>query len=178
MVLAVSANCVAFEHLIALCEDSHFSRKVGILPSGAPKSTRVPKTCSQVPFVLGGWWLYCVCRQGQPFVVEARVPVDAEGQGGGAMMTVSLRPYHKGLPLAALSFSLLVLACSHPDARLDEIDTLPPRRKKPVGSSSEPYGRLNRTPRAIEAKPTGSCGKPVGLLERSSRAIWAKQSGY
>ena len=37
------------------------------------------------------------CRQGQPLVVEARVQVDAEGQGGGAMVTVSLRPYHKGL---------------------------------------------------------------------------------
>ena len=51
------------------------------------------------------------------------------------------------------------------------------RRKKPVGSSSKPYGRLNRAARAIEAEPTGSCRKPVGLLRESSRAIGAKPSG-
>ena len=71
---------------------------------------------------------------------------------------------------SVLKGSRLVLACSRPDTRQDEIDTPSARRKKPVGSSSEPYGRLNRTPRAIEAKPTGSYGKPVGLFERSSRA--------
>ena len=31
-------------------------------------------------------------------VVEACVQVDAEGQGGGAMVTVSFRPYRKGCP--------------------------------------------------------------------------------
>ena len=54
---------------------------------------------AQVSFALGGRWLYRACRQGQPLVVEARVQADAEGRGGGAMVTVSLRPYHKGLTL-------------------------------------------------------------------------------
>ena len=45
------------------------------------------------------------------------------------------------------------------------------RRKKPVGSSSKPYGRLNRTSRAIGRKPTGYWKKPVGLFKQTSRAI-------
>ena len=61
--------------------------------------------------------------------------------------------------------------------RLD-VNSSPARRKKPVGSTSEPCGRLSRTPRTIEAKPTSLCGKPVGLLERTSRAFEARQSGH
>ena len=51
------------------------------------------------------------CRQGQPLVVEARVQVDAEGQGGLAMVTVSLRPYHKGLTLEARQHLQAELGC-------------------------------------------------------------------